>query len=119
MYATELGKTMRMIRARRNENLASLSDKYGASIAYLSSIEVGKKAIPDDYADKINAIYKLTNEEFVCLQNAIDDVRQRTTITYDGLNEERKDLIKVFARKINTVNQQSLEKLRKLLEEEK
>ena len=38
---------------------------------------------------------------------------------YDGLNEERKDLIKVFARKINTVNQQSLEKLRKLLEEEK
>ncbi len=118
MYATELGKAMRMIRAKRGENLATLSQKYGASIAYLSSLEVGKKAIPDDYIDKINAIYNLSNEEIVSLQNGIDEVRKKTIISYEGMDEERKGLTKTFARKINTINQQSLEKLRKLLEED-
>ena len=118
MYATELGKIMRLIRSRRGENLATLSEKYGSSIAYLSSIEVGKKAIPDDYASKINSIYNLTDEELVDLQNGIDETRQKSIISYLDMDDERKDLTKVFARKINSINQSSLAKLRKLLEED-
>lgn len=116
MYAAKLGKVMRRIRERRGENLATLSKKYGESIAYLSAIEVGKQMVPNDYSSRINKIYLLSEEENLELTIAIEETKKTWVVNFDNVNEERKDFNKVFARKINTVNQPSLEKLRKLLE---
>ena len=45
--------------------------KLGISAAFLSAIEVGRKPIPVEYADKIKSKYNLTEEQEVELENSI------------------------------------------------
>ena len=116
MYKTELGKIMRMIRNKRGENLATLSKKYGSSIAFLSAIEVGKSEVPLDYVQKINLLYSLTEEEYEILDKAVNDLREKSVYNFQNTIEKDCKVNKVFARKINNANQQSLAKLRKILE---
>ena len=105
-----LGVVMRSIRRSRNENLASLSKKYHTSIAELSAIEVGRAPIPSDYIEKINLIYYLTSIELKSLEDAVLKMKEVGGFERNNTSEM------VFARKINSINQKSIDRLRQQIE---
>ena len=59
---TEYGKFIRKIRKDRGDTLLGMSKKMDITISFLSALEVGKKQVPIEYADKISQIYNLTPE---------------------------------------------------------
>ena len=93
--------------------------KLGISAAFLSAIEVGRKPIPVEYADKIKSKYNLTEEQEVELENSIHETNERVQIELAAMNEAQKDISLMFARKIKTADEELLRKLKEaLLDEE-
>ena len=114
---TEYGKFIRTIRKERNENLMTMASKLDVSVAFLSALEVGKKQIPSNYAQRIRDIYSLNDDEFKELQESIMLTNKRVLITLDTLNNDQQNVSIAFARQINTASQKTLEELRKILED--
>lgn len=116
---TEYGKFIRKIRKDRGDTLVGMSNKMGGvSIAFLSAIEVGKKQVPIEYADRISEIYNLTAEENQELTNAIGASNANMNLDFTKMTQDRAQASVLFARKINKLSQKSLEELRKLLTDE-
>lgn len=115
---TEYGKFMKNLRKQKNETLATMSEKLGVSIAFLSAMEVGKKQVPIDYADKISDIYGLSNKENLELTNAIALSNINLNINFASLNEDQTKTLVLFARKINKIDKRKLDKINSLLLED-
>ena len=95
-----------------------MAEKLNVSIAFLSAMEVGKKQVPVEYADKISEIYNLTKEQNLELTNVIGLSNDNMNLDFTHLNEEQAKMSVLFARKINKLSQKSLEELKKLLIED-
>lgn len=112
---TEYCRVMRTIRKKRGENLSTMADKMGCTMAFLSAMEVGKRLIPDGYLEKIIEIYELSIEEQENLAEAIIVTNKKISIDIEKLDQEHREISLAFARKINHANQKTLEELRKIL----
>lgn len=115
---TEYGKFIRKIRKDRGDTLLGMSKKMDVTISFLSALEVGKKQVPIEYADKISQIYNLTPEENIELTNAIGASNANMNLDFTKMSQDRAQTSVLFARKINKLSQKSLEELRKLLTNE-
>lgn len=112
---TEYCRVMRTIRKKRGENLSTMADKMGCTMAFLSAMEVGKRLIPDGYLEKIIEIYELSIKEQEDLAEAIIVTNKKISIDIEKLDQEHREISLAFARKINHANQKTLEELRKIL----
>lgn len=115
---TEYGKYIRKLRKLKGETLSSMSEKMNVSISFLSAMEVGKKQVPIEYADKISELYDLTEKQNIELSNAIGSSNANMNLDFSTMSEEQAQMAVLFARKINKLSQKSLEELRKLLIED-
>ena len=115
---TEYGKFIRELRKEKGETLSLMSEKMDVSIAFLSAMEVGKKQVPIEYADRISEIYELTKEQNLQLTKAIGSSNANMNLDFANLSEEQAQMSVLFARKINKLSQKSLEELQKLLTED-
>ena len=115
---TEYGKFIRKIRKDRGDTLLGMSKKMDVTISFLSALEVGKKQVPIEYADKISQIYNLTPEENIELTDAIGASNANMNLDFTKMSQDRAQTSVWFARKINKLSQKSLEELRKLLTNE-
>ena len=73
---TSFSNVMKEIRDINNESLRTMAKRLGISAAFLSAIEVGKKTIPLDYAEKISKEYKLSQQ----MHDKIVDAKERFEI---------------------------------------
>lgn len=112
------GKLMSEIRDSNNESLRTMAKRLNISAAFLSAIELGKKTIPLEYADKITEEYNLTKEFHDRIVDAISEANNKIKLGLEDLNDEQKDVALLFARKINNADPELLEKLRKALGED-
>lgn len=115
---TEYGKFMKNLRKQKNETLATMSSRLGVSIAFLSAMEVGKKQVPIDYADKISDIYNLNNKENLELTNAIALSNINLNINFTAMTEEQAKALVLFARRITKISKRKLDMINELLVED-
>lgn len=113
----EFRKILVEIREKNNESLRTMAKKLNITPAFLSAIEIGKKIIPEDYADTIGTVYNLSEEEKDKLMTAINISNDRIKISLENMNDDQRDVALVFARKIQNADPELIEKLRKALEE--
>ena len=73
---TEFGKILRVIRVNRGINAREMSAVLNISPSYLSSIENGKRSIPDSLLVTLLSKYNLTELEIDQLNNAVKDTRE-------------------------------------------
>lgn len=109
---TEFCKLMRKIRFDSNESLRAMAKRLNISAAFLSSLELGKKQIPADYQNKIAVEYQLDEQDCKALEEAIYKTNNRVTIGLKDLNSDKKDLTLMFARHINTMDDELIKELR-------
>ncbi|WP_273757174.1 helix-turn-helix domain-containing protein [Bartonella sp. MM73XJBT] len=110
---TPFGKTLRKIRIDRTERLLDMADKLGVSIAFLSSVEIGKKPIPADMEEKIIEKYALNEETASILRREANICRKNFTMnSSDPLNHEMPN---PFVRNFKCLSQKDLTEFKEFM----
>lgn len=121
MITTPIGKFLRLLRLNNNEILKDMADKLEVSVSLISSVETGKKKASDNLKEKIIEKYSLSNEEIEKLNDAIvrTNIRELNEITLktNNLDENREDLAVAFARCFSNLDDNSTNKIKKILEQ--
>ena len=56
---TKFGEELKILRTRRHQSIQDMADALGVSKGFLSKVESGKKAIPENWIDIITDYYHL------------------------------------------------------------
>jgi len=112
---TEFGVAVRKARLDAKVSLSSMAGELGVTSAFLSSIEVGRKKISEDWVAKIETFFKHKRIDVPDLRE-LADVSNRS-ISLEGMTPQQAILLAGFARA--SFSKQQLEKFSKLLGETK
>lgn len=82
MNITEFGKFIRKFRLDHDERLFDMAQKLEVSSAFLSSVETGKKSIPQKMLNKIKTVYNMSDE---CFQRLNDAVKKTAETAKEGI----------------------------------
>ncbi len=112
---TRFGKFCRKLRIENGELLYDMAQHLGVSSAFLSKVENGKSKPPAEWKKGIASIYHLTKEQLEELQASIDDAREKNIINISMMSPDEKDMMFAFARKLDLMEEEDRDKLKKLL----
>ena len=113
MVITEFGKLIRKARLDAEITLSNMASDLGVTSAFLSSLETGRKRIPDDWPSRVEQYFISHGIKIHGLQEAADIANQ--SVPLDGLSLDHQRLVAGFAR--TKPNVQQLERLQELLAE--
>ncbi|EJF79431.1 hypothetical protein MCO_00997 [Bartonella sp. DB5-6] len=111
---TPFGKTLRKLRIDHSERLLDMAKKLDISVAFLSSVEIGKKSVPVGLEEKIIEFYAL-DQKMACLLRREADVC-RKSFTIKPSNPLSREIVGMFVRNLHNLSQQDLAEFKKLLE---
>jgi predicted transcriptional regulator len=112
---TEFGVAVRKARLDAKVNLNDMANELGVTPAFLSSIEVGRKKVPAEWAKKIEEYFKGKKVEVPNLRKLAD--LSNRLISLEGMNPQKAMMLAGFARASFTREQ--MDKFSKLLGEMK
>lgn len=115
MASTTFGKILKKIRIDRDEVLVDMAAKLGIHASTLSTIENGKRSVPDDLIQKICRIYHLNKQESQELSTAALELSKAILINMEDRTPEEKELIINFSRKIDDLGDETRTSLGELL----
>ncbi len=96
MAITAFGKAVRKARIDTDETMVSMAETLGVSVAFLSSLEYGRKKIPTEWVEKIGLFFAERGKVIKNLQNLADVSNENVAI--DNLPFEHQMLISHFAK---------------------
>ena len=112
-----LAKFLRKLRLENDEYLKDMASKTGVSISFLSAVEYETKKMTYSLLEKIIECYNLTKEQEEELRIASMEANKETTIYLDKLTDSQTEITYRFARRIENIDDDTLSKIKKLLEE--
>ncbi|EJF82253.1 transcriptional regulator [Bartonella doshiae] len=111
---TPFGKTLPKLRIDHSERLLDMAEKLDISVAFLSSVEIGKKSVPVGMEEKIIEFYALDQKMASLLRREADVCRKSFTIKPS--NPLSREIVGMFVRNLHNLSQQDLAEFKKLLE---
>lgn len=112
---TLLGKVLRKLRIDKGLLLADMASKFKFSSAYLSSIELGKRDIPDNFEENIINSQIFTTEEVKDIKNAIDGTRKSFVIR--PKNDNVREIVAGFARNADNLSEEQIKRMFEIINE--
>ena len=116
---TLLGKELRILRLNRGEFLKDMADKLHITPAYLSAIENGKREPTKKFMDSLFTEYDLTQQEEERIEKAYFETVNSVNIDISRQTQEKRDLSLVFARRFDSLSEDEVESIRKILDKKK
>lgn len=113
---TVYGKILRKIRIDHDELLKNMADKLQITSAYLSSIENGKRPIPNTMTRKLAKLYKLSESYEKDLYDAEDSIKTNIEFNLEKVNPHQKAMVLALARQFEDLTDKQLEEIRDILE---
>ena len=113
------GKFSRKLRLERGELLLDMAKKLRVQPSYLSSVEVGRKSVPESWKKEIAEIYNLSTTEREDLEKSIDDSVRQIKIDMENRNDNDREILLAFARKLDDLDYLEKEKILKILQNNK
>lgn len=114
---TNFGKYLRKLRIDRGMVLKDMAEMIGVSSAYLSAIELGKRAIPDDLINDVVKGFGLSKREGEELTKYAQLSQPSIKVDMSDAKDQNKELMLVFARKFKDLSPDQLDKLNKMLKD--
>lgn len=114
---TKFGKQLRSLRLETNQRLKDMAEMLDVTVAYLSAVENGKRAIPDTWIEKIAEEYHLSDDEVASLQMAAIENKRDVRLDLNGLNEAEVGLTLSFARRFKNLSDDQVNELQKILDD--
>ena len=110
---TELGKELRKLRIDHEEKLLDMAARLEKSAAFVSALEVGKKAPPAGFEELVIKAYGLAAEAAEIVRRAAN--RSRHTFSIMPKSALGRDTAGLMARKINTLSDDELKRIQSIL----
>lgn len=111
----EFGKFCRKLRIERNELLKDMAHRLKVTAAYLSAVEMNKRAIPLEWEEMLVSSYTLDEKKSAELKKAIDLSVKQIKIDLESYNDEKREAALMFARRLNDFDDEDLRKLFKII----
>lgn len=115
--ATKFGKFLRKLRIDKGMVIRDMAETLGVSPAYLSAIELGKRAIPDLFVDNLCNAFKLTNDERRDALQLADMSQLSIKIDLTDTEDANRETMLAFARKFKELDDEQLNKLNQMLKD--
>lgn len=115
MTLTEFGEYFRILRIKHKEILKDASKFLNVSCAFISSVECGKKTIPEDWFDKITEHYGLNEKQQNELQAAIDKSAKMLKVNIENVTPTQKDLAVQFQRSFDELDEETANEILEIL----
>ena len=90
---TEIGKCLKLIRINTGDSLRRMSEKLGISAAYLSSIENGKRNIPDGFDELIFKVYSLSDVDMKKIKDAIYSSKENYKVDLSTIDDKKRRVL--------------------------
>lgn len=111
MALTDFGKAVRTARIETDSTLSQMAEAIGATPAFLSAIETGRKKIPEAWIGKIDGFFKRKGKVIVNLQELA--IVANGEVSVAGLPPAQQMLVAGFAR--TNLDADQLKKFEQLL----
>lgn len=115
MKFTEFGEHFKILRIKHKEVLKDASKFLGVSCAFISSVECGKKAIPEEWFDKLVNHYHLNNSQQKELKDAIERSAKTVKLNIENATSTQKDLVVQFQRSFNELDEETANEIIEIL----
>ncbi|MEQ4693442.1 MULTISPECIES: helix-turn-helix domain-containing protein [Providencia] len=115
--ATKFGKFLRKLRIDKGMVIRDMATMLGVSPAYLSAIELGKRAIPDSFVDNLCDAFKLNSSERIDALHLADISQPSIKIDLTDAEDANRETMLAFARKFKELDDDQLNKLNQMLKE--
>lgn len=112
---TEFGKCLRRIRLEKGQRLKDMADILNITSAYLSSVENGIRKPTKELVNKLINKYNFNDNEKQVLIDAFSNTINTITIDTSLSSSSQADLGLVFARKINSLSEEQIDNIKKIL----
>lgn len=107
---TPFGRFLRKLRIDQGELLKDMAEKLNVTPSYLSAVEVGKKAVPGGWISNLGELYKTVDIPELSRLAEISKPEFRVEVPR-GSEDLRREAVAMFARKVGTMDHESLTKL--------
>ncbi len=115
MAITEFGKFIRKFRLDNDERLYDMAQKLDVSSAFLSSIETGKKSVPQKLLDNLKAVYNLSDDLIQQMNEAVSKTAEAAKNAECILNAPR-PVMEWFARSTSDLKTDQMKQLQEQIE---
>lgn len=115
---TPLGMLLRRLRDENNERLYDMAEKLKKPSSFLSAVEFGKKAPPQDLVDTVIRLYGLKANETTELRNAAQLSSRSVKVDLGGVSNQSRELAVAFARQFTSLEPERVERLLSVLRED-
>lgn len=101
---TPFGVYMRKLRLDHGEYQRDMAERLDVTISYLSAVERGRRNVPNDWVDRLGALYDIPRGDRYILQKAASESRTYDRLDISHLNFEDKRLIGEIATALPNVS---------------
>lgn len=116
MSYTKFGEFARILRIKNHEVMGDMAKVLGVSVSFLSSVENGKKNVPEGWLDTISEKYALDSVEREALEQSIDESRLQMKINLAKAQDYQRSVAVRFARSFEDMDQETAKRIMELLE---
>lgn len=115
MKFTEFGEYFRILRIKHKEVLKDASEFLNVSCAFISSVECGKKSIPEEWFEKMVNHYNLNEKQQKELRTAIDRSAKTIKFSIENVTPTQKDLAVQFQRSFDELDEETANEILEIL----
>lgn len=112
---TKFGKFCRKLRIERNEILRDMAEKLNVTVSYLSAVENGNRAIPEEWKNQIISIYCLSDREIEELELSILETKKEITFKLKNITLEKQEFTLKLARRFDNLTNEEIRKISEIL----
>ena len=116
---TSAGRFLRKLRIDEGEILRDMATKLGVLPAFLSAVENGKKRVPEAWTAKLEKLYSLAPEQIAELKDVIAESSDTIELNIRNASKENRQLAVSFARQFDTLDEETAQKLFRILKKHK
>lgn len=116
MNYTPFGEFFRMMRLKHREVLHDAGSFLGVTSAYVSSVECGKRPVPEGWIELISQHYQLSDSEIADLKEAVERSKTIVKINLTSASQAQRSAAIQFQRSFNDLSDETAQKIFEIIE---
>ena len=118
MSYTKYGEFIRVLRIKHHEVMGDTAELLNCKISFVSSVESGKKNVPESWAPILIERYNLTEKEQAELYEAIECSKTQVKLNLISASNSRRKLAIQFQRSFENLDDETANAIYELLNKE-
>ena len=115
MSYTPFGEFFRTLRIKHHEILSDASAFLQVTSAYISSVECGKRPVPEEWVVLISEHYHLNEEEIWELKQAVEESKTSIKINLSGSSVAQRSAAIQFQRSFSDMDEETAKEIMEII----